>query len=105
MLLRGAGGWVHAGLGVAPALPLSLTAHSIFDIHTSCSYKKPPKHHTHVLTSRVMRRRNYFLPDDLVHELQLVAQAKNTTVSDVIRKALEAWLTAYKRKQEAQNGR
>lgn len=52
-----------------------------------------------------MRRRNYFLPDDLVHELQLVAQAKNTTVSDVIRKALEAWLTAYKRKQEAQNGR
>jgi predicted transcriptional regulator len=51
-----------------------------------------------------VKRHNFFLPTELVDSLRKVAEARDTTVSDVIRGALEAWLKAYRKQQEAKNG-
>lgn len=52
----------------------------------------------------MMRRHNFFLPDELVAELRTVAAYRDITLSDVIRQALEAWLRAYRKQQEAKRG-
>jgi predicted DNA-binding protein len=51
-----------------------------------------------------MKRRNFYLPDEVVSELKTVADKRGTTISHLIRGALEAWLKAYKRQQEVKHG-
>lgn len=52
-----------------------------------------------------MRRHNFFLPVETVNQLKTVAEKRGVTTSEVIRQALEAWLKAYRKQQEAQHGR
>lgn len=39
-----------------------------------------------------MKRHNFFLPDEIVDELKVIAASKHTTMSELIRQALLAYL-------------
>lgn len=50
-----------------------------------------------------MKRWNLFLPDELLAEAKKVAEKHNVAASDVVRTALEKYLAAVKRAEEARN--
>lgn len=54
-----------------------------------------------------MRRRNMYLPEDLMDEVKALADRKGLTMTDVVRTALEKYLAAVKKAEaakEAANG-
>lgn len=51
-----------------------------------------------------MKRHNLFLPDEMVAEARKLAEKRGIALADVIRVALEKYLQAVKRAQEARNG-
>lgn len=51
-----------------------------------------------------MRRRNYYLPDELVEQAQKLATRRQTSVSDIIRTALQKYMEAVERAEKAKNG-
>lgn len=44
------------------------------------------------------RRRNFYLPDQLMAEVETIATRRETSTTEVIRKALEAYVKAWKAK-------
>lgn len=44
------------------------------------------------------RRRNFYLPDNLMEQVEVIAGMRATTATDVVRKALEAYIRAWKAK-------
>lgn len=64
------------------------------------SSKKPTTTYTRA-NIPPMHRHNFFLPKETVAELRKVAEARGETLSEVVRTALDAWLRAYKKRQEA----
>lgn len=56
-------------------------------------------------TLRPMRRRNLYLPDALMDDVKKLADRKKIAMADVIRTAIEKYLAAVKKAEEAkQNG-
>ena len=51
-----------------------------------------------------MRRHNLYLPDELVDEARKLARKHGIALADVIRAALDKYLKAVKRAEEAKNG-
>lgn len=51
-----------------------------------------------------MRRRNYFLPDELVAKAEKLAEKRSISVAEVVRTALEKYLAAVERAEAAKNG-
>lgn len=51
-----------------------------------------------------MKRYNFYLPDEVVQDLKIIAEKRKTNASTLIRHALDAWVKAYKRQQEVKNG-
>lgn len=49
------------------------------------------------MTSRGVRRRNFYLPDELMAEAKSLADRKGVTMAAVVRTALEKYLAAVKR--------
>lgn len=59
------------------------------------------------VTAGGMRRRNMYLPEDLMDEVKALADRKGLTMTDVVRTALEKYLAAVKKAEaakEAANG-
>lgn len=50
-----------------------------------------------------MKRHNLFLPDALVDDARKLAQRRGIALADVIRTALEKYLQAVRRAEEAKN--
>ena len=50
-----------------------------------------------------MKRRNIFLPDELVAAVKEVADKRGQTMAHVIRTAIERYLAAIKRAEEAKS--
>ena len=50
-----------------------------------------------------LRRRNLFLPDSLMEEAKRLADRKGVTMAEIVRTALEKYLQAVKRAEEAKN--
>ena len=48
-----------------------------------------------------MRRHNLFLPDQMVEEARKLAERRGIALADVVRTALEKYLQAVKRAEEA----
>lgn len=48
-----------------------------------------------------MRRHNLFLPDEMVMEARKLAERRGIALADVVRTALEKYLQAVKRAEEA----
>lgn len=48
-----------------------------------------------------MRRHNLFLPDEMVAEARKLAERRGIALADVVRTALEKYLQAVKRAEEA----
>lgn len=44
------------------------------------------------------RRRNFYLPDALMDEVDRIAARRETTTTDILRRALEAYVRAWKAK-------
>jgi len=44
------------------------------------------------------RRRNFYLPDQLMDEVDRIAARRETTTTDILRRALEAYVRAWKAK-------
>lgn len=44
------------------------------------------------------RRRNFYLPDQLMDEVDAIAKVRETSTTDILRKALEAYVKAWKAK-------
>jgi predicted transcriptional regulator len=44
------------------------------------------------------RRRNFYLPDTLMEAVEAIAVARETTTTDILRRALEAYVRAWKAK-------
>jgi predicted transcriptional regulator len=44
------------------------------------------------------RRRNFYLPDQLMAEVEAIAKSRETTTTDILRRALEAYIRAWKAK-------
>jgi len=44
------------------------------------------------------RRRNFYLPDTLMADVERIAQTRQVSTTDIIRKALELYTTAWKAK-------
>ena len=42
------------------------------------------------------RRRNFYLPDALMAEVEAIAEKQGATLTDVLRRALEAYVRAWK---------
>lgn len=51
-----------------------------------------------------MKRHNFFLPDDVVEELKLEAAKKRTTMSELIRQALIAYLDGRRVNSDSATG-
>ena len=51
-----------------------------------------------------MKRHNFFLPDEVVQELKDVAHEDRTTMSDLIRKAIEKYLDGRRTNSSAATG-
>lgn len=51
-----------------------------------------------------MKRHNFFLPDDVVEELKLEAVKKRTTMSELIRQALIAYLDGRRTNSDSATG-
>ena len=49
-------------------------------------------------TANGKRRRNFYLPDNLMAEVEAIAKARQVSTTDIIRKALEVYTTAWKAK-------
>jgi hypothetical protein len=50
-----------------------------------------------------LRRRNLFLPDSLMDEAKRLADRKGVPMAEIVRTALEKYLQAVKRAEEARN--
>lgn len=50
-----------------------------------------------------MKRWNLFLPDELLAQTKKLAEKHNVAASDVVRTALEKYLAAVRRAEEAKN--
>ncbi|MEY3767058.1 MAG: hypothetical protein RLZZ11_125 [Cyanobacteriota bacterium] len=44
------------------------------------------------------RRRNFYLPDSLMADVEAIAAKRETTTTDILRRALEAYVRAWKAK-------
>lgn len=44
------------------------------------------------------RRRNFYLPDQLMEEVEAIAKQRETSTTDILRRALEAYTRAWKAK-------
>ncbi len=53
------------------------------------------------ITAGGMRRRNMYLPEDLMEEVKALADRKGLTMTDVVRTALEKYLQAVKKAEAA----
>ena len=51
-----------------------------------------------------MKRHNFFLPDVIVDELKLIAAAKHTTMSELIRQALIEYLDGRRTNSRSATG-
>jgi len=49
-------------------------------------------------TTQGKRRRNFYLPDVLMAEVEAIAEKQGVTLTDVLRRALEAYVAAWKAK-------
>jgi len=49
-------------------------------------------------TMQGKRRRNFYLPDQLMDEVDRIAARRETTTTDILRRALEAYVRAWKAK-------
>ena len=49
-------------------------------------------------TLKGKRRRNFYLPDQLMAEVETIATRRETSTTEVVRKALEAYVKAWKAK-------
>lgn len=48
-----------------------------------------------------MRRRNFYLPDDLMAEVGELATSKGVSTADILRRALAAYVKAWKAKNDS----
>jgi predicted DNA-binding protein len=44
------------------------------------------------------RRYNFFLPPEVVEQVKLLAEARGVTTAEIVRRALEAYIRAWKAK-------
>jgi metal-responsive CopG/Arc/MetJ family transcriptional regulator len=51
-----------------------------------------------------MKRHNFFLPDEVVEELKETAHQERTTMSDLIRKAITAYLDGRRTNSDSATG-
>lgn len=49
-------------------------------------------------TPQGKRRRNFYLPDSLMADVEAIAAKRETTTTDILRRALEAYVRAWKAK-------
>lgn len=51
-----------------------------------------------------MRRRNFYLPDELMEGVKKIAEKRGVSMTEILKTALEAYLRAVSKAQEAKNG-
>lgn len=119
MLLQGGGGEGTTRREAPPTLYQSLTPrdqtlniHKIYTPHKTHPppVEKSPKFLTYATIAHILthmkqtptlqgkRRRNFYLPDSLMAEVEAIAVKRETTTTDILRRALEAYVRAWKAK-------
>lgn len=89
-----------------PPTPVSHSRRRKKDIHTFPApqthqapkkIKKALAHHIHTCYIAQMRRRNLYIPDQLMDRVQKLAKRKNVPMADIIRTAMEKYMDAVDR--------
>jgi len=78
-----------------PADPPKKIKKQPLDIHNKYTQNTRMKQEP---TLQGKRRRNFYLPDALMAEVELIALNRETSTTDIIRRALEAYVRAWKAK-------